>query len=650
MTKEKTYTNKIKIAHISTKTAAQNFFNSLEFGKTYFLNGDWGSGKTEFIHEVQQNSGFKFKYLDLWHIVDERSVVTRGFCLLHPIAYYLLRIAFVMCVGFSFLMTNVSRIGLQWMTNNYIGKILGIVGLLVAIWSFFRIKSDYVYVYILKKLPRNTKKIIIIDDFDRVSPKEQEQAYLFFNIIQNKYTVIFLGDFKKIALSRGSYLRKIIDMKFSLPYVLQPISIWATYLSTVASHLKLTLSQVSSLETIATEEQRNLRDQKQFNDLLNQEFYQRKKLDHVRAYDQLLIIYIYLFHEDLYESFLRGKDPDFSNSLKISNGSDMPNTTSSPIPSGVKDDVQEGLNNDGKALYSELQRLTSHSSECYPLPFGINPEPYFISEPVSNRTSAELDTILNSPETLKKELNINSRTDFYQYLSINFENFKSANLNTLLDTAISVYHENISTPSVNLILYLNDQKIRRMIPENFENEIIEQTRKIAIAKYKYSQWEKKLTPLGYDQSEVAAFVADNSFLSYNLLARIMSIENLEEISRNALKRPDTMLLLYLSGNDLWEKYDEWSDGLWRSINLLPSKLFINFLLKQRLIEDPKGTHDFHSTQKSYILVTSFVDFDVPHKKHSTMNAINRIDGYINNLKQEGYVFTKNPSISRNYKI
>lgn len=646
MTQENIHADKIQIANISTTTAAKNFLKSLELGKTYFLNGPWGSGKTEFIHEVQRNSEQKFKYFDLWHVVDERSVVTRAFCMLHPFVFFLLRTVFVICVGISFLMTGVSKIAIPWITNNWISNILGIIGLFIAIWSFFRIKSDYVYVWLLKHCPVINQSIIVFDDFDRASPELQKQAYLFFNIVQNKYTIIFLGDYANILLSDSTYLQKIIDMKFALPYALQPVNIWEKYLDSIAFHLKLSAKEISSLQKIVIGEQRNLREQKKFNDLLNQEFYDRKKLNHVRAYDQVLIIYIYLFHEDYYEDLLRGHLPNFPRTDTVSKDSSM----SSPIPLDVDDDEYEEPNKNSKFLCSELQQLKSQSSESYPLGFGIDSKPYFISESPSNRTSAELEEILHSPKVLKKELRVSSKSDFYQYLSSNLPVLKTADLNTLLDTTVELYRENVNTSSMNMVINLYTQKISVTFNKTLNINDSQQIRETRMAVYRYNEWKTKLITARYSPSEIAAFIIEFHILSYQQLGKLLNLSKLEDLKKVPQKRLDVMLLLYLSSNHLWGKYDEWSDDLWKLINSLPAALFISFLLIQGLIEQEPSKDKLSSTEKSYRLVTLYRDFEPPHEEHSNKNALRQINAHINEIKHEGYVFNEGPSIYHYFEI
>jgi len=44
----------VKLEHIDTSVAAKNFAELLYDNKTYFLNGSWGSGKSEFLKEVKR--------------------------------------------------------------------------------------------------------------------------------------------------------------------------------------------------------------------------------------------------------------------------------------------------------------------------------------------------------------------------------------------------------------------------------------------------------------------------------------------------------------------------------------------------------------------------------------------------------------------
>lgn len=76
--------------NIDTTTAEINFEQLLNQKKTFFLNGSWGSGKTEFIDRVRTraiNQRIEEKknlvLLDLWRS-DNTSIFTKAFRLLSP--------------------------------------------------------------------------------------------------------------------------------------------------------------------------------------------------------------------------------------------------------------------------------------------------------------------------------------------------------------------------------------------------------------------------------------------------------------------------------------------------------------------------------------------------------------------------------------
>ena len=103
----------IILKHIDTSVAAKNVAKLLEENKTYFLNGNWGSGKTEFLVEVGKNTNKKLVTIDFWRLSDNRSTIEIVFSKLHPFVYSFLRIFIVLCVAVSILMTNVVDLGLS---------------------------------------------------------------------------------------------------------------------------------------------------------------------------------------------------------------------------------------------------------------------------------------------------------------------------------------------------------------------------------------------------------------------------------------------------------------------------------------------------------------------------------------------------------
>ena len=69
----------IKLEHIDTTVAAKNFSELLNDNKTYFLNGSWGSGKSEFLKEVKRGSQNKLITIDFWRLSDTRSTIEIAF-------------------------------------------------------------------------------------------------------------------------------------------------------------------------------------------------------------------------------------------------------------------------------------------------------------------------------------------------------------------------------------------------------------------------------------------------------------------------------------------------------------------------------------------------------------------------------------------
>ncbi|PFS20985.1 kinase, partial [Bacillus cereus] len=73
--------------------------------------------------------------------------------------------------------------------------------------------------------------------------------------------------------------------------------IWENYFKKISKEFNTDISE--ELKRLFFKEKRNLRDQVQFNMLVNQEFFERKKKGGVQVEQQLVIIYISLFHPDV---------------------------------------------------------------------------------------------------------------------------------------------------------------------------------------------------------------------------------------------------------------------------------------------------------------------------------------------------------------
>ncbi|NRE20151.1 hypothetical protein DBN67_02350, partial [Enterococcus faecalis] len=73
-----------ELDRIDTQEYARYFSELLTENLTFFLNGEWGIGKTEYLKVVKNYSGKKFVELNLWAIKDERTVINISFSKLHP--------------------------------------------------------------------------------------------------------------------------------------------------------------------------------------------------------------------------------------------------------------------------------------------------------------------------------------------------------------------------------------------------------------------------------------------------------------------------------------------------------------------------------------------------------------------------------------
>lgn len=294
-----TENNLIELDKIETSTAAQNFANLLNENKTYFLNGTWGSGKSTFLKQVDKlkpiNNIKKVKLvtIDFWRLNDSRSTLETVFAKLHPVVYFGLRLIVILCIALSILMTNVVDLGLSAYVPNCVVLFAGVIALIVAIYQFLKIKSDGFFSCLLtSKCLSLSGKVLVIDDFDRMTKEQQEASYKVFSLLNGKLPIIFVGDIELLNKNDNNYLSKIIDRRIELPYDLQSFKIWKDYFKQLENRFKIQLSR--DFMTVVQKESRNLRDRERYNDYVNLELIIRKKEEYVQIEQQLIVIYIYL--------------------------------------------------------------------------------------------------------------------------------------------------------------------------------------------------------------------------------------------------------------------------------------------------------------------------------------------------------------------
>ncbi|WP_455440029.1 P-loop NTPase fold protein [Streptococcus salivarius] len=607
----------IKLEHIDTTVAAQNFSELLNDNKTYFLNGSWGSGKTEFLEEVKYYSSKKLITIDFWRLTDTRSTIEIAFSKLHPFLYWSIRVGIVLLVAVSILMTNVVDIGLSNFfggTKSLILKLGGVVALIVAVWQVFKKKSDEFYCFLLSKLPKFSK-VLIIDDFDRMSEKQQEESYKLFSLINGKLPIVFVGDITKVHKNDDNYLSKIIDRQVELPFDLHPSKIWNNYFSVLEDKFNIGLSK--DLKKRISSDNRNLRDREHFNDYVNQEFFTRGKLDHVQVEQQLLVIYAYLFYPDLYMNLLKGEP------IKVEKSEES--------------DFQDIISI-GHTLKEQLSEIQSSDNSDYPLSFKKNKLEYLLYEQTSNRTKIELDLLFTSKseELISEIIESDQSSDFYQYLSSQFRVFSKKMKKQLLIMVIKESMKFKNSPSMNFIV---QESLNEVIPSYERNSPLTEDVIIRII----NMWEPILRNEKLDQSEIIYFLNKHDLLSFHELGLYYSDLRIDTETFSNLRRKDFFLLTYLSSKDWINKFVFWDNTIWEAIKLFDDREFLSFWIFQSIITNELGYEGFDiiPENKSYTIWIGKYDIEYPHDYIDYMESvISKIKPRIEKMKKEGFIFTK----------
>ena len=607
----------IKLEHIDTTVAAKNFSELLNDNKTYFLNGSWGSGKSEFLKEVKRGSQNKLITIDFWRLSDTRSTIEIAFSKLHPLLYWTIRLGIILLVAVSIMMTNVVDIGL----SNYFGgskplilKLGGVVALIVAVWQVFKKKSNEFYCFSLSKLPKFSK-VLIIDDFDRMSEKQQEESYKLFSLINGKLPIVFVGDITKVHKNDDNYLSKIIDRQVELPFDLHPSKIWNNYFSVLEDKFNTVLSD--DFKKRISSENRNLRDREHFNDYVNQEFFTRGKLGHVQVKQQLLVIYAYLFYPDLYMNLLKDE------AIRVEESEE----------SGFLDIIRIG-----HTIKEQLSKIQSSDNSDYPLSFKKNKLEYLLYEQTSNRTKIELDLLFtsNSEKLISEIIESDQSSDFYQYLSSQFRTFSKIMKEQLLTIVIKESIKFKNSPSMNFIV---QESLNEVIP-SYERD--SPLTKDVITRI-INMWESILRNENLDQSEIIYFLNKHDLLSFHELGLYYSDLRIDTETFSNLRRKDFFLLTYLSSKRLFEKFELWDNTIWEAIKLFDDREFLSFWISQSIITNGLGYKGFDiiPEDKRYTIWTGRYLFESPHKHTDYKESvISKIKPRLEKMEKEGFTFTK----------
>lgn len=571
-------TKKIEVNRIDTSEAEKNFSKLLIENKTFFLNGTWGSGKSEFLRNVENKTDKKIIYLDLWNVKDNRTVMNIVFYKLTMFKEYVLKLITVLCVITSILMSDVVNLGIAsslGLSNSHILlQLAGFIALFVATFQVFKIQSDNIFVSLLSKISMKDK-VLIIDDFDRVNPEKQEEAYKAFNILNGRLPIVFVGDYTKIANNKDNYLQKIIDRQIELPYVLHPQSIWNEYFNRLEEILDFKIN--NELKELIIEEKRNLREQHHFNDYINLEFIDKKKLGHVQVNQQLIIIYIYLFHNNLYQLLLDNWTPEFKLPENNNNRLHIPNWSDNAIFN----------NNTEKVIDHVLE-----SNNDYPVDYKKNKQGYYVFETINNLSISKAKEILLDEDMLKKYL-INDGeigADFYRYLIFIYNKDKLKDNPELLD---SETQKRINNTVFGLLL---EEKYSPLLSRLSVEIYDEWSSSIDLMESLKEKDEKAIKYFednylqSFDLSQKVHFFLDilkstgsEAVYSY-YMDEISEIIKSNELYENQKNKPYLISMLTLNNRRHWIYIEEWSELIFKRINELSDNDFVEFWSIYRMID------------------------------------------------------------------
>ena len=609
----------IKLEHIDTTVAAKNFSELLNDNKTYFLNGSWGSGKTEFLDEVKKNSPKKLITIDFWRLTDTRTTIEIAFSKLHPFLYWSIRVGVVLLVAVSILMTNVVDIGLSnffGSTKSLILKLGGVVALIVAVWQVFKKKSDEFYCFLLSKLPKFSK-VLIIDDFDRMSEKQQEESYKLFSLINGKLPIVFVGDITKVHKSDDNYLSKIIDRQVELPFDLHPSNIWERYFRKLTKALDF--RDDDGLETLFFN--KNLRDMQKFNDYVNQEFFVRGKKDRVRPEQQLAIIYLFLFEYDMYK-------------MQISTDNRI-----------LRNEFQNDPYKLGTVRIIE-KILFDNSYDWTPFTFRFNRGSYILFEATSNHLEQDLKALLdgNGSELKLAVLHSTRYSDFYQYISHHLGDIDASRKQKLFKIAINLSINHSYSETIDMIIKKRDIEL---VSFQFRRDKLKEDLIIYIIK----EWKAFLSSYNIDPSEVLLILVKHEILSFNELGSVFNkLNELFKTNKNfttfkEFKRPEILFIIYLNSVEKYNTFKRWDDSIWTVINNFNDFQFIIFWKLQNILsidgfDDNISIYDHRSEKRNYIVWTGRYFSDSRELDNYRESVIAKIKPRLEKMEKEGFTFTE----------
>lgn len=409
----------LRIETIDTKDQAQIFAKRLvSSSQIYFLDGAWGSGKSEYLEKVESYLPKQYKCvrLMLWKPRNKATLAKKLFAATNPRLSCLLTLSgwiLISTMVFGSVVLTYESVMPTSNTRNIPLLITSIAVIVTTLYGFLKDKwldVDRIRMAVSSSTLRSKKhhKILIVDDFDRLDEKLQEELYIFFNSVRIQPTnlakkfseparIIFVGDLRKLKNTEDNYLGKIIDQKVVLPVQLQSNSVGHYMANKLRDKLDC---NCSTIEQLFSEEERTPRDANQFLAYVEREIIEQQKVGKVQLDQQLLVVYLYLFHPDEYHMLLNGWLPDAGDSsreIAVTNKS-------------------LARNNRNKIRLRELMKSMFQPRSSNPPDIRTNESAYFVNELATNHSLFELREIIDSDSVaLNKMLSTSEPSGILEY-------------------------------------------------------------------------------------------------------------------------------------------------------------------------------------------------------------------------------------------
>ncbi|HAP4833098.1 TPA: protein MraZ [Enterococcus faecalis] len=507
--------------------------------------------------------------MNLWNVTDERTVINIAFSDLHPVINFLFKFLIIFSVVISILITpainlNLSEFFVRYIDkglfNNWIVPLASLIALFAAVWQFFKYKTDNIYykffktsisAYFLKN------KVLIIDDFDRISQLNQEGAYKLFNCLNGKLPIIFVGEYDKIKHEEDKYLQKIINQKIELPYSLYPDNIWNEYFIKLGKQLSIRISP--SFVSLFIEEKRNLRERKMFHYYVTQELEVRGKRDYVQIEQQLVIIFLYLFYPSEYKRLVNSEE------------------------------VAVVLAKENWEILRDI--LTNQ--EGYPKPFSNERKAYFMYEKNFHLTEVQGQEILDQSNLQSIIIeNGGYNNDVYEYVTRNLKSLEHEKREKLFEAAIENILINRESALVHKIIEHKNKEIINKIGSLDHNLII-------------NEWTPILDSYSFDFSQRLYFFERFINISFYKLSQIYTDLELESDDFLNGKNKEFYFLTYLSKKNQWRNF-LWPENYWEALDKVfhdNSAAYLYILKILHLIDINDETQEIIAYQKLYNNIT-----------------------------------------------